>query len=393
MFIRVQMKILVINVGSSSIKSVVIDADKGFFEVLRLNIENIGYEQSTLSLRTATTSTSRNVECNNHQQAIGVILNELQTRPEGLEIGVVGHRVVFGGPNLREPVLYDQRIRNELENYIDFDSEHLPFSLEVLDEVTKHLANCPQVLCFDTGFFSDLPRASKILPLPREYESFGVIRYGYHGLSYEYITSRLLEIGVDVAKKKIVLAHLGSGASLAAIVNGSPIDTTMSFSPSSGIPMSTRSGNIDPQVAAYMMATKGLSVGDFRAVINKDSGLKGVSGISGDMLQLLNIMHDSAPAKDAVEMFCYEVKKTIGSFTAAMGGLDELVFTGGIGEKSAPIRQIICQNLSFLGIKLDRSANKQSLEKISLPGTINVRVIKTNEELMIATKALKVLKN
>ncbi|HEY4875314.1 MAG TPA: acetate/propionate family kinase, partial [Puia sp.] len=250
-----------------------------------------------------------------------------------------------------------------------------------------------QVACFDTAFHTSMPTVAKLLPIPRKYFSKGIQRYGFHGLSYSYLMEELHKlIGNKVDKEKIILAHLGNGASLAAIKEGKSIDTSMGFTPTSGIPMSTRTGDLDPGVAWYLMQEGKMSAKQFNQLINHQSGLLGISETNSDMRELLKLQTQDNRATEAIELFCYQTKKWIGSFAAALGGLDTLVFSGGIGENAPEIRERVCRDLQFLGVELDEKRNADNEAIISADSSkVTVRVIKTNEELMIAKLVCDVL--
>ena len=251
----------------------------------------------------------------------------------------------------------------------------------------------PQYACFDTAFHHDLPFVAKILPIPRHYEKQGVRRYGFHGLSYQFLMNKLSSEN-DITPAKVVLAHLGSGSSLAAVLNGKSIDTSMGFTPASGIPMGTRSGDLDPGLGLYLSLTEKMDAKDFNNMVNFKSGLLGISETSSDMRDLLAIENEDARAKEAIELFCYQVKKCIGAFAAALGGIDTLVFAGGIGESAPSIRTRVCHGLGFLGIDLDQSRNSTHADLISKDKSpVQVRVIHTDEEIMMARAVDQLMKN
>jgi acetate kinase len=249
------------------------------------------------------------------------------------------------------------------------------------------------VACFDTAFHHDLPRVARLLPIPRRYEAQGVRRYGFHGLSYAFLMEELARLaGTEVAQSRDILAHLGNGASLAAVVDGKPIDTSMSFTPTAGVPMSTRSGDLDPGLVWYLARTEGLDAKRFSEMVNSQSGLLGVSETSSDMRDLLDRETQDVRAAEAVALFCYQVKKWIGAFAAALGGLDALVFAGGIGENAPTVRGRVCDGLGFLGIELDEKRNVANAGVISSEiSKTSVRVIRTDEEWMIASMVYRVL--
>jgi acetate kinase len=251
----------------------------------------------------------------------------------------------------------------------------------------------PQVACFDTAFHHELPRVAQILPIPRRYEAQGVRRYGFHGLSYSYLIKELSRVaGAAVAKGRVILAHLGSGASLAAVRDGKCIDMSMGFTPTAGLVMGSRSGDLDPGIASYLAATERMTGVQFQHMVNHESGLRGVSETSADLRDLLAVKENDVRAAEAVELFCYQTRKWIGSFAAALGGLDTLIFAGGIGENAPLIRERICTGLTFLGIEWDRTRNADNAPLISTDSSrVQVRVIRTDEEIMIARSVLRLL--
>jgi acetate kinase len=301
--------------------------------------------------------------------------------------------VVHGGPKYSAPQLITAEMVKELRRLSAFDPEHLPEEILLTHEFHRRFPDLPQVACFDTAFHHDLPRVARILPIPRRYEARGVRRYGFHGLSYAFLMEELGRLaGPEAAKGRVILAHLGNGASLAAVRGGKSQDTSMSFTPTAGIPMSTRSGDLDPGLIWYLARTEGLDDKRFNEMVNFQSGLLGVSETSSDMRDLLAHESQDVRAAEAVALFCYQVKKWIGSFAAALGGLDTLVFAGGIGENAPPVRVRICEGLGFLGIDIDEKQNATNASVISTPGgRVVVRVMATDEERMIARTVCRVL--
>jgi len=298
----------------------------------------------------------------------------------------VGHRVVHGGPTYSKPQRITPEMVEELHHLSPFDPEHLPEEILLTGAFHRRFPDLPQVACFDTAFHHDMPRVARLLPIPRRYEAQGVRRYGFHGLSYEFLIGELVRLdGMESAQGRVILAHLGNGASLAAVRHGKSIDTSMSFSPTAGIPMSTRSGDLDPGLVWYLSRTEKMSAKHFNEMANFHSGLLGVSETSSDMRDLLEHEAQDARAAEAIELFCYAVRKCIGSFAAALGGLDTLVFAGGIGENAPTVRSRICSEFGFLGIELDEVRNAANECLISSAvSRVKVRMIRTDEELMIA---------
>jgi acetate kinase len=305
----------------------------------------------------------------------------------------VGHRVVHGGPKYSKPQRITAEMVEELRRLSPFDPEHLPEEILLTEAFHRRFPGLPQVACFDTVFHHDLPRVARLLPIPRRYEAQGVRRYGFHGLSYAFLMEELARLdGAEAAQGRVILAHLGNGASLAAVRDGKSMDTSMSLTPTAGVPMSTRSGDLDPGLLWYLARTEGLDAKRFNEMINFQSGLLGVSETSADMRDLLARETQDVRAAEAVSLFCYQVKKWIGAFAAALGGLDTLVFAGGIGENAPPVRARICDGLGFLGIELNQKRNAENAVVISSEtGRISVRVIRTDEEWMIADTVCRIL--
>jgi acetate kinase len=292
-----------------------------------------------------------------------------------------GHRIVHGGPNHFVSTRVDARLVTELRKLIPFAPLHLPAAIEGIEAVAARFPGMPQVACFDTAFHRTMPELAQWFPLSRQLWLEGVRRYGFHGLSYEYIATTL----DAAARSRVVIAHLGNGASLAAVLNGQPMDTTMGFTPTGGLMMGTRSGDLDPGVLLHLVREKSYTWNEVDVLLNNQAGLLGVSGISSDMRTLLEQRDRTPDAAQAVQLFCYQLRKHIGAMTAVLGGLDELIFTGGIGEHAAPVRWEVCAGLAYLGIHLDPEKNATHAEIISAPGSrCTVRVIRTNEDLMIA---------
>jgi acetate kinase len=301
--------------------------------------------------------------------------------------------VVHGGPKYFDPQRITAEMVAELRQLSAFDPEHLPEEILLTEAFHRRFPDLPQVACFDTAFHHDLPRVARLLPIPRRYEAQGVRRYGFHGLSYAFLMEELARLaGPHTAQGRVILAHLGNGASLAAVRDGKSVDTSMSFTPTAGVPMSTRSGDLDPGLVWYMARTEGLDAKQFNEMVNFQSGLLGISETSSDMQDLLNREAKDTRAVEAVDLFCYQVKKWIGAFAAALGGLDTLVFAGGIGEKAPVVRARICDGLEFLGIQLEEKQNVANAGMISIAaGRVAVRVIHTDEEWMIARSVCRAL--
>jgi acetate kinase len=315
--------------------------------------------------------------------ALDSLAQWLRSRYEGARVLGVGHRVVHGGPRYAAPTVVTPEVRQELQALIPLAPLHQPHNLAAIDAVFERMPAVPQVACFDTGFHRGRPAVTEVVPLPREIRGDGLQRYGFHGLSYEYIASVLPQTAPGIADGRVIVAHLGSGASLCAMRNRKSVDTTLGFTALDGLCMGTRPGALDPGVVLYLFQSLGLSAGDVEAMLYKKSGLLGLSGISNDMRDLLASTEPSAAL--AIDYFVYRVSKEIGALAAVLGGLDALVFTAGIGENSSEIRKRICDASAWLGLELDQDANRGKGPRLSREGSrVSVWVIPTNEELVIA---------
>ena len=363
--------------------------------ILEGGIERIGLPDASLRVKgqNQADSFSRLVSAPDHTAAVSALMDWIEERGGRDALTAVGHRVVHGGPKYSEPQRINAEMVEELHRLSPFDPEHLPEEILLTEAFHRRFPDLPQVACFDTGFHHDLPRVAQLLPIPRRYEAQGVRRYGFHGLSYTFLIGELARLaGTEAAQGRVILAHLGNGASLAAVRDGKSVDTSMSFTPTAGVPMSTRSGDLDPGLIWYLARTEKRSTKQFNEMVNFQSGLLGVSETSSDMRDLLDCETRDVRAAEAIAQFCYQVKKWIGSFAAALGGLDTLVFAGGIGENAAPIRERICDGLGFLGIELDEKRNVANAGVISSETSrIPVRVIRTDEEWVIASMVCRVL--
>ena len=387
--------ILTINGGSSSIKLALFENGDVLRRVLEGRVERIGLAGSTLVIKGTQPAgnLSHPVVAPDHTAAAGLLFDALDARVGGDTLTAVGHRVVHGGPDYIEPQRVTPEMVEALRRISAFDPQHLPAEIVLTELFQRRFPGLAQVACFDTAFHRDLPRVARILPIPRRYEAQGVRRYGFHGLSYAYLMEELARVaGVEAARGRIVLAHLGNGASLAAVHEGKPVDTSMGFTPASGVPMSTRSGDLDPGLVDYLMRTEHLDAKQFNDMVNFESGLLGVSETSSDMRDLLERESEDERAAEAVALFCYQIRKWIGSFAAALGGLNTLVFAGGIGERAPVVRERICAGLGFLGIDIDEQRNAAGAAVISADQSrVTVRVMRTDEEWMIARTVCSVL--
>ena len=320
-----------------------------------------------------------------HNEAAENIINWLEKQPGFNSITAIGHRIVHGMQHTK-PEIISPELLEYLKTISLYDPEHLPEEIKLIEVFSLRYPLLQQVACFDTYFHTSMPTVAKMLALPRRYYDKGIYRYGFHGLSYAYLLQELENVaGGEIAQGKIILAHLGSGASIAAVNNGKSIDTSMGFTPASGLVMGTRCGDIDPGVAWYLMQFEKLNPKQFNHLINHESGLLGISQTGADMQVLIELEDKDSRAADAVELFCYQTKKWIGSYAAVLGGLETLVFSGGIGEHSPEVRSKICDGLEFLGIELCEIKNMNNEAIISSgKSRVTVRVINTNEEIMIA---------
>lgn len=374
--------ILTINGGSSSIKFALYELQSTLNKVLHGEIERIGIEGTKFRWN----DNEENINAKDHTEAAKFLIDWLDKQHSFASVKAVGHRIVYGMQHTAPQTITPELLK-ELKEIASFDPEHMPGEIKLIEFFSEQYPDLPQVACFDTAFHADMPRMAKLLALPRRYDQAGIQRYGFHGLSYAYLME---DLGKE-AGSKTILAHLGNGASLAAVKEGKSVDTTMGFTPTSGLPMSTRTGDIDPGVAWYLMQSEKLSPQQFNHIINHESGLLGISGISPDMRELMKQEPDNDHAAEAVEFFCYQTRKWIGSFAAVLGGLDTLVFAGGIGENAPEIRMRICAELDFLGIALDLEKNHLNERIISTyDSRVKVYVIHTNEELIIAKMVLRV---
>jgi acetate kinase len=380
--------VLCMNAGSSSLKFSLYRMGPDTEELLgNGSIEHIGLEGGRVSMKAGGKTVSRQQDFVDFTSAVQAAFRLLEEaglpRPEA-----VGHRVVHGGAGLIRPAKVDEKLLAELGELSPFAPLHLPQEIEGMEAVKSRFPELPQVACFDTAFHRSMPELAQRYPLPRRLWDEGLRRYGFHGISYEYIMGVLGER----PPSRVIIAHLGNGASMAAVKDGRPVDTTMGFSPTGGLMMGTRTGDIDPGVVLYLLGEKGYGYQELEHTVNREAGLLGVSGISRNMKVLLEKRRHEPAAAQAVEMFCYYLKKHIGALAAALEGLDLLVFTAGIGEKAAPVREIVCRGLRHLGIRLDPESNNRHADTITTPESpCAVRVIPTNEDLVIARRTYAML--
>lgn len=377
--------LLTINGGSSSIKFAMYEMAKDPILIFSGSIYRIGLANTVFNV------THKNKERESFEiyspgfyEAATFLILWLKKQAGFDRVKCIGHRIVHGKDHTKAEIISNALLK-ELKQIRDYDPDHLPAEIEIIELFKSRCAGLLQIACFDTSFHTTLPRIAKILPIPRRFDKAGVQRYGFHGLSYAYLMEELKKkIGIE-ASGRVILAHLGNGASLAAVKDGKSVDTTMGFTPAGGCVMGTRSGDLDPGVAWYMMNSERMNTKQFNHLINREAGLLGISETSADMQDLLQKESSDERAAEAVALFCYQIKKWIGSFMAVLGGLDILVFSGGIGENAPVIRSRICKGLGFTGIAFDEDQNEQNGFQISKEASkVKVMVIPTNEELMIA---------
>ena len=389
------MAILAINAGSSSIRFALYQRGEPLQRLLDGKLDRVGLEGTHLGFRDEA-GQSHDGPAIDPGAPCGVIdwlLDWLEAQPAFAAVEAVGHRVVHGMAH-SQPERVTPALLDELRRITPYDPEHLPREIELIEAIGQRHPQWPQVACFDTAFHRSMPPVATRLPIPRRYQASGVQRYGFHGLSYAYLMAELARLGDPAATSgRVILAHLGNGASLAAVRHGRSIDTSMGFTPASGLVMGSRSGDLDPGLVSYLARTGQMTVAQFQTMVNHESGLLGVSETSADIRELLDREADDVRAAEAVALFCYQLRKWIGAFAAALGGLDTLVFAGGIGENAPLIRERACEGLDFLGVQLDRRRNAGNAALISSDTSrVSVRVIRTDEQLMIARSVAGVLK-
>jgi acetate kinase len=387
--------LLTINGGSSSIKFGLFNPIDPPQRVMGGGINRIGLNETFFQARGLDPKDdfSRRVALPDFKSGVSLLMDWVDQRFGRDGLCAVGHRVVHGGPTYSDPVRVNRAMIEDLRKLSPFDPEHLPGEILLMETFLNRDPDLPQVACFDTAFHRDLPSVARLLAIPRRYETLGVRRYGFHGLSYSFLMDELArQAGAETARGRVILAHLGNGASLAAVRDGKSIDTSMGFTPAAGIPMSTRSGDLDPGLVYYLAREEGMDAQAFNAMVNSRSGLLGVSDTSSDMRDLLERETSDPRAAEAVALFCYHVKKWIGGFAAALGGVETLIFAGGIGENAPQVRARICDGLGFLGIEINENQNEKNGNVISTPESrVAVRVIRTDEERVIAETTKRVL--
>jgi acetate kinase len=385
--------ILALNGGSSSIKFAVYSGGEKYSKDFYGKLDRIGSNRTELVCFEPACDHQDTFAVSTPDPGAAVIflIDWLGKRLNFNSVRAVGHRIVHG-MKFTEPLRVTDRLLEELHRTCPYDPDHLPLEIGLIEALQRLYRGLPQVACFDTAFHRTMPRVAQLLPIPRRFDAEGIQRYGFHGLSYAYLVEELERVaGVQAAGGRLILAHLGNGASMAALRDGKSVDTSMAFTPAAGLPMGTRPGDLDPGVAWQLMRA-GLTADQFSNIINHESGLLGVSETSSDMRDLLERQAEDSRAAEAVELFCYQARKWIGAFAAVLGGLETLVFSGGIGEKSPEVRARICEGLQFLGIQLDETRNAANASVISGESSpVTVRVIPTDEELMIARSVYRLL--
>ncbi|MDQ2862873.1 MAG: acetate/propionate family kinase [Bacteroidota bacterium] len=383
--------ILTINAGSSSIKFALYEMHDNPLLKLSGKINRIGLKDAEFVIEENKNQRKENIDARDFHRATISLIDWLEKQDWFQNVNAIGHRVVHGMQHTQAEIITGELIK-ELNKISSYDPDHLPAEIEIINSLKKKHPQLLQVACFDTAFHTTIPAVAKTFAIPKKYFDEGIQRYGFHGISYSYLMEELKKKNADTYNGKIILAHLGNGASIAAVKDGKCIDTSMGFTPAGGIVMSTRSGDLDPGIAWYLME-KGMNAKDFNNLINHQSGLLGISGISADMQDLLRQQKENKDALLAIEIFCYQIKKYIGGYAAALGGLNVLVFSGGIGENASEVRSRICKGLMYLGVELNDEKNNKNEWQISAgKSKVEVYVIPTNEELMIAKETGKVFR-
>jgi len=385
--------ILTINGGSSSIKFALYKVGEPLERGLFGKVDRIGLSDTNLVFNdpAGNPSKSLSIKALDHKSAANFLIDWLEKQNGFDSVRAIGHRVVHGMKHI-QPEMVTQELLDELHRIRPYDPDHLPREIELIETFRQRNPKLPQLACFDTAFHQTMPRVAKLLPIPRRYDAKGIQRYGFHGLSYAFLMEELARLGDSAATAgRVILAHLGNGASMAAVHDGKSMDTSMGFTPTAGLVMSTRSGDLDPGLAPFLLRTEKMTTKQFYEMVNHESGVLGVSETSSDMRDLLDYETKDVRAEEAVSLFCYQAKKWVGSFAAALGGLDTFVFAGGIGENAPIVRSRICAGLNFLGIQLNEKRNSENAGVISTDASrVMVRVIHTNEELMIARSVCRV---
>ncbi len=379
-------RVLTINSGSSSLKFAVIVGEGPGDRLWSGVIERIGQPAGRLRATNRSGETVvRDVRARTHEEAARVLLDFLGEQDALNDVSAIGHRVVHGGSRYVESTIIDQEVIAGLKEIVSFAPNHLPGEIAAIEALITLGLGVPQVACFDTAFHRTIPGRSRQLPIPRRYHEMGIQRYGFHGLSYQYLLAELArQAGAEAAQGRVIFAHLGAGSSLAAVRNGVCLETTMGFTPTAGVMMATRTGDLDPGVIVFLLRSEGLTADQLEVLLNQQSGLLGVSGLSGDVRDLLAAEGMDERAATALGMYCESVSRAVGSLAVVLEGIETLVFSAGIGENSAELRSRICGRLSWLGMRVDEDRNGRHAAVISRDDSpVTVRVIPTNEESMI----------
>lgn len=398
------MNILVINCGSSSVKYKLVEINKNI-TLAEGGIEKIGLNDAFLKFKLADGSKKQlDLDIPDHHAAIRAIFNVLTSEENGCissydEIDAVGHRVVHGGEKFNKSVLIDHEVIEKIKECYGIAPLHNPVNMAGIEAITAIMPSTPQVAVFDTAFHQSMPKKAFMYPLPYElYQNEGIRRYGFHGTSHRYVSKRVCEyLNLPYEKQRIITCHIGNGGSITAIKNGKSIDTSMGLTPVEGLMMGTRCGDVDPGALTYIMQKHNFSAAEMQDMLNKDSGVKGISGISSDMRDIETaIANGNERAMLALDMYEYRIVKYIGAYTAALGGVDIIVFTGGVGENQTGTREKICAQLSYMGVEIDNAFNKSIRGKEALISTpeskIKVLIIPTDEEYMIARDTEEIVK-
>ncbi len=387
--------VLTINSGSSSLKAALYEMGEPASLRLSAEVSRLGVNGGRMQITDASGATlldQRN-DLPNHQAAFQSLFDWLAQHDAGQGLTAVGHRIVYGGPHHHAPQLVTPEFLAALQSLRPLDPEHTPQALKGIEFVQRYYPNLPQVVCFDTDFHRAMPKVARTYALSGNFYDEGIQRYGFHGLSYEYIIEQLRVLDDAAAEGRVIVAHLGNGASMAALRQGQSVDTSMGFTPAEGLVMGERAGDVDSGLLLYLIEEKKMTPTEVRTLLNQQAGLLGVSGTSSDMRDLLTREATDPRAAAAIDLFCYRAKKYVGAYAAALGGVEILVFTGGIGERAAAIRSRICTGLEFLGIRLDATRNQAHAPVISSDDSrVKVRVIKANEDLMIARHTSEIIK-
>lgn len=388
--------ILTINCGSSSIKFSIYKMKPSEEQVLTGKLEGVGLNKGRFWIRDIGNQSliDQLDYLPDHNKSLTLLFEWLKNQSFGQYINAIGHRVVHGGSKLHEHQLATPQLMDELRRLSPFIPNHLPHEIHGIEAAIRFYPDAKQMICFDTVFHRGMSKVAKMYALPHQFWDQGIMRYGFHGLSYEYVIEELKKVtGDEVAQDRLIIAHLGHGASMVAVNKGQAQDTTMGFTPTEGLVMGTRSGDLDPGIILYLLQAKEFTAKDINQLINHQSGLLGVSEVSSDLKTLLAREQENSRVADAIALFCYRAKKYLGALSAILGGLDTVIFTGGIGENSSVIRWRICQDLKFLGLSLDHQRNVQNAPIISTKESrVTVRVLPTNEELMIARNTYQLIR-